>query len=203
MITWSVYDKEHMSELRIKNRMSERDLRSCEVTQLQIKPRKNPHGIWTHDLRDTDALPTDLWSLVGNRSGASSIYTRYMKRVTSIVYYDKDHIFPQLTHIIFIMYTSRHSLYTTGINWTRTWPQARLHRTGFAEVMGSNPVGASEYFLGSQLRRSLSPLFTSVWLLLITEITLLRKLTEMHVSKLTFKPHPVFIPLSFVKRYEY
>ena len=30
----SVYDKDHMSELRIKNR-SERDLRSCEVTYLQ------------------------------------------------------------------------------------------------------------------------------------------------------------------------
>ena len=28
-----------------------------------------------------DALPTELWSLVGSRSGASSIYTRYMKRM--------------------------------------------------------------------------------------------------------------------------
>ena len=35
-----MYDKDHMSELRIKNR-SESDPRSCEVTQLQIKPRKN------------------------------------------------------------------------------------------------------------------------------------------------------------------
>ena len=30
-IVWSLYDKDHMSELRIKNR-SESDLRSCEVT---------------------------------------------------------------------------------------------------------------------------------------------------------------------------
>ena len=35
----SVYDKDHMSELWIENR-SERDLCSCEVTQLQIKLRK-------------------------------------------------------------------------------------------------------------------------------------------------------------------
>ena len=47
------------------------------------------------------------------------------------------------------MYTSRHSLHTIDINWTRTCLlTARLHRTGIAEVMGSNPVGASESFLG-------------------------------------------------------
>ena len=29
-VMWSVYDKDHMSELQIKNR-SERDLLSCEI----------------------------------------------------------------------------------------------------------------------------------------------------------------------------
>ena len=38
-----------------------------------------------------DALPTELWSLVASRSGASSIYTRYMKRMMLSVY-DKDHM---------------------------------------------------------------------------------------------------------------
>ena len=31
VVLWSVYDKDHMSELQIKDR-SERDLHSCEVT---------------------------------------------------------------------------------------------------------------------------------------------------------------------------
>ena len=56
---WSVYDKDHMSELRIENR-SERDLRSCEVTQaVTNKAQKNFWGsneIRTqYDLRDTGA----------------------------------------------------------------------------------------------------------------------------------------------------
>ena len=38
-----------------------------------------------------DAPPTELWSLIGSRSRASSIYTRYMKRMSWCVY-DKDHM---------------------------------------------------------------------------------------------------------------
>ena len=30
--------------------------------------------------------------------------------------------FPQFTRMIFILYTSRHSLHITGRNWTHTWP---------------------------------------------------------------------------------
>ena len=37
------------------------------------------------------ALPTELWSLAGSRSGTSSIYTCYMKRMLWGVY-DKDHM---------------------------------------------------------------------------------------------------------------
>ena len=49
-------------------------------------------------------------------------------------------------------------IYITGINWTHTWPapnkasctvaQSVEHHTSIAEAMGSNPVGASEFFLG-------------------------------------------------------
>ena len=53
--------------------------------------------------------------------------------------------------MIFIIYTSCHSLHITAINWTRTWPASSEvveHCTGIAEVMRSNPVGASQFFLG-------------------------------------------------------
>ena len=69
-----------MSALRIKNR-SERDLRSCEVTYavtnkaqkkiLRLQRNSNPQP----PRYRCDALPTELRSLVGSRSGASSIYT--------------------------------------------------------------------------------------------------------------------------------
>ena len=51
------------------------------------------NGIRTHDLRDTGAMlyRLSLWSLAGSRSGVSSIYTHYMKRMTWSVY-DKDHM---------------------------------------------------------------------------------------------------------------
>ena len=63
-------------------------------------------------------------------------------------------LYPQFIHIRSMSYTS-FTLHTTGINWTRTWPafnEASLaqlveHRTGTAEIIGSNPVGASEVFL--------------------------------------------------------
>ena len=42
-------------------------------------------------LHRCDALPIELWSLVGSRTSASSIYTRYMKRMTWCVY-DNDHM---------------------------------------------------------------------------------------------------------------
>ena len=46
------------------------------------------NGIWIHDLRDTDViLPTELWSLAGIKSSASSIYTRYMKSEMMCIYY--------------------------------------------------------------------------------------------------------------------
>ena len=53
--------------------------------------------------------------------------------------------------MIFIIYTSCHSLHITAINWTCTWPASSEvveHCTGIAEVMRSNPVGASQFFLG-------------------------------------------------------
>ena len=53
--------------------------------------------------------------------------------------------------MIFIIYTSCHSLHITAINWTRTWPASSEvveYRNGIAEVMRSNPVGASQFFLG-------------------------------------------------------
>ena len=56
---YTVYDKDHLSVLQIKN-TSERDPHGCEVDveleQLQRKLRKNcdsiSNGIQTHDLRD-------------------------------------------------------------------------------------------------------------------------------------------------------
>ena len=56
---WCVYDKDHMSALRIKNR-SESDLRSCEVTEAVTNKAQKKlwgfNGIRTHDLRDTGAM---------------------------------------------------------------------------------------------------------------------------------------------------
>ena len=65
-----------------------------QLKQLQRKPRKTPEismglNLWTPRYR-CDALTTELWSLVGSRSGASSIYTRFMKRVRCV--YDIWHI---------------------------------------------------------------------------------------------------------------
>ena len=54
-------------------------------------------------------------------------------------------LYPQSTHMIFIIYTSCNSHLTC---FRRGFiAQLVEHRTGIAEVMGSNPVGASEFFL--------------------------------------------------------
>ena len=57
--------------------------------------------------------------------------------------------------MLFIIYTSCNSLLIAGVNWTCTWPASRgfitpltERRTGIAEVIGSKPVRASEFFLG-------------------------------------------------------
>ena len=77
---WFAYDINLIYELRIKNR-SESDIRSCEVKQFAKKVQKKILSIQ----RDSnpwpsrcmcDALPTELWSLVGNKSRAISIYKR-------------------------------------------------------------------------------------------------------------------------------
>ena len=51
---------------------------------------------------------------------------------------------------VYITYTSLHSLYITGINSTHSWPAPSKadYRTSIVKAMGSNPVEASEYFLG-------------------------------------------------------
>ena len=66
---------------------SQRDPRSYEVT---IKAQKllrlqRDSNLWPPRYQ-CDALPTELWSLAGSRSGTSSIYTHYMKRTTWCVY---------------------------------------------------------------------------------------------------------------------
>ena len=73
-----VYDKDHMSELRINNR-SERDLRSCEVTGFRFK--------------------------------LNSHLTYFWRGIVPVA-------------------------------------QSVEHHTSIAKVMGSNPVEASEFFLG-------------------------------------------------------
>ena len=55
-------------------------------TNLRLQQDLNP---WPPRYR-CYALPTGAWSLIGSRSRASSIYTRYMKRVRCA--YDKNHI---------------------------------------------------------------------------------------------------------------
>ena len=86
----------HLYALQIAN-TSESDPHSCEATTAVAKKAQkkimwlqrdsNPWPPWYQ----CDALPTELWSLVGSRSGARSIYTRYMKRVRWCAN-DKDHI---------------------------------------------------------------------------------------------------------------
>ena len=66
------------------------------LKQLQIKPRKNseaPVGFkpMTSTIPVRYALPTELWSLTRSRSGASSICTRYVKKMTWSVNY-KDYM---------------------------------------------------------------------------------------------------------------
>ena len=65
-------------------------------------------------------------------------------------------LYPQFIHIIFIIYgfTSFSSYNGYKLNSHLTCfrrgfiAQSAEHRTGIAEVMGSNPVGTSEFFLG-------------------------------------------------------
>ena len=44
-MTWSVYDKDHMRELRIKNR-SERHIRSCEITFKAVTNKGQTKIMW-------------------------------------------------------------------------------------------------------------------------------------------------------------
>ena len=105
---------------------SERDLRSCEVTSkaykkiLRLQRDSNP---WPPQYR-CDALPTELWSLAGSRSGASSIYTCYVKRMISFTYI----LYPQFTHMIFIICTISKSS-----KLERTWKSICM-RTGIFHV---------------------------------------------------------------------
>ena len=58
-------------------------------TQKKILRLQRDSNPWPPRYR-CDALPTELWSLARNRSSVSSIYTRYMKRMTWSEY-DKYH----------------------------------------------------------------------------------------------------------------
>ena len=61
-VTWSVYDKDHMSELRVKNR-SERDLRSCEVTwAVEIKP-----NWWIFSRQNSTTFSIRPWTAIKNK----------------------------------------------------------------------------------------------------------------------------------------
>ena len=85
------------------------------------------NGIRTHDLRDTrcDALPTELWS---HTLGARSIYWV--------------HIFP-CSEVIWCIYDTWCELNKlTSLPTCGFIAQLVEHRTGIAEVTGSNPVEA-------------------------------------------------------------
>ena len=68
-----IYHKDHLSGLRMKN-TSESDLHSYEVTYIN-KAQKDSNGIRTHE----------------SRPSASSICTRYMKRMRWCAYHKADH----------------------------------------------------------------------------------------------------------------
>ena len=71
---------------------------------MRLQRDSNPWLPWYR----CNALPTELWSLNGSRSGESSIYTRYMKRMMWSVC-DKDSLLAvhsyALDHIYIYIYT--------------------------------------------------------------------------------------------------
>ena len=106
ILSWYVYDKDYSYECTADKEYKWSDPRSYKQSPENIMRLQRDSNPWPPRYQ-CDALPTELWSLVGSRSGASSIYIRYMKSSALVE-----------------------------------------HRTGIAPVMGSNPVGASEFFLG-------------------------------------------------------
>ena len=70
---WCVYDKDHMSALRIKNTSESDPLSyegSCKESPEKIVRLQRDSNPWPPRYR-CDALPTEVWSLVGRRSRAS------------------------------------------------------------------------------------------------------------------------------------
>ena len=92
---WGDVHINHIYEQWIKNR-SESDLCSCEAVKKNKNKNKKQkkiwgsNRIWIYDLRGTSAMLYQLscivWSFVGSRSRASSIYTSCMQRVRWCAY---------------------------------------------------------------------------------------------------------------------
>ena len=91
-----------------------------------------------------------------NNSIYNDLFIFYSKLLFQNILECRSKWYPQCTHMIFIIYyTHWFSSYNTYILnshltcFRRSFiAQSVEHCTGIAEVMGSNPVGASEFFLG-------------------------------------------------------
>ena len=112
--------------------------RSLKKKKKKKKKKKNQgfNGIRTRDLRDTGALPTELWVMV-----FTAMITLHF------------HLQPQYKYELFhINFTSFHCTGRYELNKLTSLPMcgfiAQLveHRTGIAEVTGSNPVEALIFF---------------------------------------------------------
>ena len=124
-----IYDKDHMSELQIRNR-SERDLRSCEVTNKAQKKFWGSNRIQTHDLCDTSVM---LYQL---RYEASPDVTSQLQRSLSLLCFE----FPLRLHPnvqLSMSWNLSHEL----SSW-EVWHLERLSRTSLLEQPG---IWASEW----------------------------------------------------------
>ena len=96
----------------------------------------------------------DKSTLVRVRGGVTTIFT-YQVGVSSQVSSQPISLV-SLAYLIPRINNTNNSLHIMGINWTHTWPasnEASLallveHHTGITDIMDSNPVGASEFFMG-------------------------------------------------------
>ena len=83
LITWQIWKWKWSSQLWS-------NLSSCKQSQekhLRLQQDLNPRP----PRYRYNALPTELWSLIGSRSRASSIYTLYMKSEIMFVWYNHIH----------------------------------------------------------------------------------------------------------------
>ena len=159
MCTW--YTVNHIYELWIKN-TSERDLCSYEVSWAVTKKAQKKfwgfNGIWTHDLRDTGAM---LYRLSYEASlEAGQVRVQFIP----VIWREWGNVHTIWIIIIYELWIKNRSendlcsCEATELNQKLNLlftcfqqgftAQLVEHRTGIAEVMGSNPVGASEFFLG-------------------------------------------------------